>query len=229
MKIHNESCYGLKKISDSSIDAIVTDPPYGISYQGHEWDKALPDAEIWTDAFRVLKPGGLMLVFSAIRLQHHLTIQIENANFDVKDVLMWGSLNCMPKSRNLGVAIDKALGVKSLEVGEYKYTQGYKKGGSSDYYADNGKKIKSPASDIGRRFSGFGNAVKPAYEPIVLFQKPICEKTVAENIIKYGVGGLNLEETRIPFAEDEKKLVTIRIPKEGLWPILSEPSHSVTD
>lgn len=206
MQLYNKSCYGLTEIEDNSVEAVVTDPPYGISYQGHEWDQALPDVSIWSDAYRVLKPGGLMLVFSAIRLQHRITTQIEDAGFNVRDVVMWGFLNGMPKSRDVGLEIDKVLGIESEIVGEYKYVQGYKKGGSADYYADEGKKIKSPSSETGKRFAGFGNGIKPAYEPIILFQKPIAEKTVAKNIIEHGVGALNLEETRIPYAQDDKKV-----------------------
>lgn len=205
MKIHHASCYGLSNIKDSSIDALVTDPPYGISFKGHYWDKDLPQPSIWTDCLRVLKPGAFGLVFSSIRLQHRLTVHLEDAGFIIKDVLLWGFLNGMPKSRDVGLEIDKVLGIGSEKIGEYKYVQGYKKEAAADYYAADAKAILTPASDLGKKYKGFGNGIKPSYEPIILIQKPF-EGKVAENIVRYGVGGLNLEETRLPYAEDDGKV-----------------------
>ena len=89
MKILNESCYGLNGIADESIDALVTDPPYGISFKGHYWDKDLPNPQIWSDALRVMKAGAFGLVFSSIRLQHRLTVNLEDSGFIIKDVLLW--------------------------------------------------------------------------------------------------------------------------------------------
>lgn len=200
-------CLGLPDVAPCSIDALVTDPPYGISYQGHYWDKDLPNPQIWSDVWRVLKPGSFGLVFSSVRLQHRLTVQLEDAGFVIKDVLLWAYLNGMPKSRDLGLEIDKVLQVDSHEVGEYKYVQGYRKEGGGDYYATGGKKRKAPASPLGQKYQGFGSGIKPAYEPIILIQKPLAEGlSIGQNIVKYGVGGLNLEATRIPYAADDRKV-----------------------
>ena len=205
MEIYNASCYGLPNVANESVHALVTDPPYGISYQNNEWDKSLPDAQIWADCLRVLKPGGYGLVFSSIRLMHRMMVAIEDSGFVLKDVLMWGYLNGMPKSRDLGLEIDKALGAESEVVGSYKYVQGYRKNGPDDYYAHSPKAIKRPSSELGMQFQGAGLGIKPAYEPIILIQKPLTGK-VAENMIAHGTGGLNLEATRIPYEAGEGKV-----------------------
>jgi site-specific DNA-methyltransferase (adenine-specific) len=206
-EIFNQSCYGLSPLSENSIDALITDPPYGLSFQNHEWDKSLPKREIWEDSFRVLKNGAFGLVFSSVRLMHRLMVDLEDSGFIIKDVLFWAYLNGMPKSRDVALDIDKELGVESTVTGKYNYVQGYKKGGAENYYAENGKLKYEPASELGKKYKGAGLGLKPAYEPIILVQKPI-EKglTVAQNVIKYGTGALNLEQTRIPYAKGEGKV-----------------------
>lgn len=205
--LYNQSCYGLAPLSDRRVDALITDPPYGISYQNHDWDKSLPKREIWEDSLRVLKPGSFGLVFSSVRLMHRLMVDLEDSGFIIKDVLFWAYLNGMPKSRDIALDIDKELGVESTVTGKYNYVQGYKKGGAESYYNENDKLKHEPASELGTYYKGAGLGLKPAYEPIILIQKPI-EKglNVAQNIIKHGVGGLNLEETRIPYSKNEGKV-----------------------
>jgi site-specific DNA-methyltransferase (adenine-specific) len=210
-KIFNQSCYGLAPLHENSIDALVTDPPYGISFQNHEWDKSLPKREIWEDSLRVLKSGAFGLVFSSVRLMHRLMVDLEDSGFIIKDVLFWAYLNGMPKSRDVALDIDKELGVESNVIGKYNYVQGYKKGGAESYlanqYTENEKLKYEPASDLGKQYKGAGLGLKPAYEPIILVQKPI-EKglNIAQNMIKYGTGALNLEQTRIPYAKGEGKV-----------------------
>ena len=205
--LFNQDCRkGLKNITDNFIDAIITDPPYGISYQNNYWDKELPNKEIWQECFKTLKPGGFALIFSSIRLMHRLMVQLEDTGFLIKDVLFWVYLNGMPKSKNIGLNIDKELGIESEIIGEYKYVQGYKKEKQKNYFAS--KKYKKKAkSELGKMYDGAGLGLKPAYEPIILIQKPI-EKglNIAQNIIKYGVGALNIEQTRIPYENNEKKV-----------------------
>ncbi len=205
--IYNKSSYSLKELKENSIDGIATDPPYGISYQGNYWDKDLPKREIWENCLRVLKPGGFGLVFSSVRLMHRLMVDLEDSGFIIKDVLFWSYLNGMPKSRNVALDIDKELGVESKVVGKYNYVQGYKKNGAVNYYADKEKLKYEPTSDFAKKFEGSGLGLKPAYEPIILIQKPI-EKglNVAQNIIKYGTGALNVEDTRIPYEKGENKV-----------------------
>jgi len=205
--ILNKSCYGLIELGNNSIDALATDPPYGISYQNNYWDKDLPDRTIWSDCLRVMKPGAFGLVFSSIRLMHRLMVDLEDTGFLIKDVLFWVYLNGMPKSRDISLEIDKELGVDSKVIGEYKYVQGYKKGEVANYYAGGGKQKKEPVSPLAIKYKGAGLAIKPAYEPIILVQKPLeTGLTVAQNIIIHGVGALNLEETRIPYDSNDRKV-----------------------
>lgn len=202
--LYHKSCYGLSPLTEESMDALVTDPPYGIGYQTYTWDQKLPDPQIWSDCLRVLKPGAFGLVFSSVRLMHRIMVAIEDSGFLIKDVLFWAYLNGMPKSRNVGLSIDRSLGVESEINGHYQYIQGYKKGGA-ETYTHNGKKARClPVSEEGKKYHGAGLGIKPAYEPIILIQKPLAAANVANNILRYGTGALNLEDTRLPFEEGEE-------------------------
>jgi site-specific DNA-methyltransferase (adenine-specific) len=205
-QIYNKNSYLLEDIEDNSIDSIITDPPYGISYQNNYWDKDLPNKEIWENGFKKIKRGGFGLVFSSVRLMHRLMVDLEDSGFLIKDVLFWSYLNGMPKSRNVGLLIDSGLNVESEKVGEYKYVQGYKKNGADNYKVEKKHKL-SPSSELGKKYDGAGLGLKPAYEPIILIQKPL-EKglNVAQNIIKYGTGALNFEDTRLPYDKNEGKV-----------------------
>lgn len=206
-QLYHQSCYGLNPLADNSLEALITDPPYGISFQNHRWDKQLPQKQIWTDCLRVLKPGAHGLVFSSVRLMHRLMVDLEDSGFIIKDVLFWVYLNGMPKNRDIALGIDKELGVESKAVGKYQYVQGYKKGGADHYYSEADKQKYEPGSVLGAKYKGAGIGLKPAYEPIILVQKA-REKglNVAQNIIKCGTGALNLEETRIPYPKGETKV-----------------------
>ncbi len=215
------SCYDkILNLAAHSIDALVTDPPYGISFQNQEWDKPTvqedlvgntkkncPNPKIWAECFRVLKPGAFGFVFSFPRVMHRVMADLEDHGFIIKDVLMWVYLNGMPKSRNIGLDIDKSEGVASEIVGEYNYLQGYVPNGANTYKTKQQKHKLKPASEKGKQYDGAGLGIKPSYEPIILVQKPI-EKglTVAENLLKYGTGALNLEATRMPYQKGESKV-----------------------
>lgn len=167
----------------------------------------MPEKQIWIDSLKVLKPGGFGLIFSSVRLMHKIMIAIEDSGFIIKDVLFWASLNGMPKSRDVALDIDKELNVPSKVAGKYNYVQGYKKGGADSYTIGEEKLKYEPMSELGIKYKGAGLRLKPSYEPIILVQKQI-EKglSVSQNIIKYGTGALNIEQTRIPYGRDDLKV-----------------------
>ncbi|HEY3526791.1 MAG TPA: site-specific DNA-methyltransferase [Nitrososphaeraceae archaeon] len=135
-------------MQENSIDCILTDPPYGLSFMGKKWDKGIPNYEYWEQAYRVCKPGAIMLAFGGTRTYHHLACFIEGVGWQIRDCLMWLYGSGFPKSHN----------------------------------------------HFG--FEGYGTALKPAYEPILLCMKPL-DGTFAQNAEKWGVAGLNIDECRI--------------------------------
>lgn len=198
--LHFKSSYGLESVLDKSVDAIVTDPPYGIDLE--DWDK-LPDKKIWSDCYRVLKPGSFLLCFSSIQYQHIFTQDLINAGFVFKDVLLWVYLNGRVPPIDVDKKIDKYLGEERVISGEYKYVQGSPNSKKKDNYTK--KNQKTSASEKSKPWVGFGTGLKTAYEPIIMVQKPL-EKNLAHNILTYGVGALNIDATRIPYDEGEDKV-----------------------
>lgn len=198
--IYNQSCYGLKEVADNSIDAVVTDPPYGIQLE--KWDE-LPDPKIWKDLFRVLKPGAFLLCFSSIKFQHVFTQQLLDSGFLFKDVLLWTYLNGRVPPIDLDKKIDHHLGNSREIIGQYQYVQGVPNSKKKDSYTKTTNKTK--ASSQSEAWVGFGTGLKTAYEPIIMVQKPL-EGTLAENIIKYGTGALNIDDTRIAYEDGETKV-----------------------
>ena len=199
-EIYAKQCYGLSELSDNSVDSIVTDPPYGIDLE--DWDK-IPDKKIWTDSFRVLKPGGYLLCFSSIQYQHIFTQQLLEAGFLFKDILLWVYLNGRVPPIDVDKKIDKELGQEREVIGQYNYVQGSPNSKKKDNYTK--KNDKTKASDKSQAWVGFGTGLKTAYEPIIMVQKPL-EGTLAQNILKYGTGALNIDATRIPYAQGEGKV-----------------------
>jgi site-specific DNA-methyltransferase (adenine-specific) len=199
-EIYAKQCYGLNELSDNSIDAIVTDPPYGIDLE--DWDK-IPDKKIWTDSFRALKPGGYLMCFSSIQYQHIFTQQLLEAGFLFKDVLLWVYLNGRVPPIDLDKKIDKELGEEREVIGQYNYVQGSPNSKKKDNYTKKNNKTK--ASDKAQAWVGFGTGLKTAYEPIIMVQKPL-EGTLAQNVLKYGTGALNIDATRLPYEQGEGKV-----------------------
>ncbi len=115
--ICGEALETLKTMEDNSVDSIVTDPPYGLSFMGKRWDYDVPSVEIWTEALRVLKPGGHLLAFAGTRTQHRMAVNIEDAGFEIRDMLAWMYGSGFPKSLNIGKAVDKLQGNEREWVG----------------------------------------------------------------------------------------------------------------
>jgi DNA modification methylase len=192
----------LKTIPDNSIDAIVTDPPYGIDFLGKAWDANTGALETYQECLRVLKPGGHILAFSAARTYHHLAITLEQAGFEIRDQIMWIYSSGFPKSQDIGRSIQRSLGVK--ETVKKKTIDGYnlnnQKGftENSDVGYGEMKPIAVCTDPEAQQWEGWGTALKPAHEPIALARKPLGKNlSIAKNALKYGTGALNIDATRI--------------------------------
>jgi DNA modification methylase len=186
----------MKELDDNSVDSIVTDPPYGLSFMGKHWDKGVPSVEIWTEALRVLKPGGHLLAFAGTRTQHRMAVNIEDAGFEIRDMIAWVYGSGFPKSMNVSKAIDKAAGVTRDVVGRSKGTGSHSgrclSGGTLNSVFD----VTSPATEAAKQWDGWGTALKPALEPITVARKPF-KGTVAANVLEYGTGALNIDGCRV--------------------------------
>ena len=271
MHIHNEDCLnGMKEIPENTIDAIVTDPPYGLKFMGKEWDHGIPGIPFWQEALRVSKPGAHMLAFGGTRTHHRLMVAIEDAGWEIRDTLMWVYGSGFPKSLDVSKAIDKRGGNAHLisEIG-FAINESRIKHGVSISEADTkycggttlwswyegrpaGQQIPTPdifthisndwvelkqyadmvaavdrdivgkntttklavapgqnndrgaieldittgKTTAAKQWNGWGTALKPAYEIIILARKPL-EGTVANNVQKWGVGGINIDGCRV--------------------------------
>jgi site-specific DNA-methyltransferase (adenine-specific) len=218
----------LKELDDNSVDSIVTDPPYGLSFMGKKWDYDVPSQEIWEECYRVLKPGGHLLSFAGSRTYHRMAVRVEDAGFEIRDQIMWIYGSGFPKSMNIGKGIDKKFGAEREVIGTTKGKGGENlnklsregKGDSDDAngvgaYGIGAKQITidipitAPATDEAKEWEGWGTALKPAHEPIVMARKPLSEKTVVDNVLEWGTGGINIDESRIGYRNeaDEKSSI----------------------
>lgn len=191
----------LKELPDNFVDSIVTDPPYGLSFMGKKWDYDVPSVEFWKEVLRVLKPGGHVLSFGGTRTYHRMVVNIEDAGFEIRDQIMWVYGSGFPKSLNIGKAIDKIEGNERVEVPSTRHTGRID---NSPYHAK-GIIDTNPTNTKGQsEYEGWGTGLKPANEPIVLARKPLSEKTIAQNVLYWGTGGINIDGCRIGYAEDDK-------------------------
>lgn len=187
----------LKTLPDNSIDSCVTDPPYGLNFMNKDWDKFLPDPAIWTELLRVLKPGAHACVMGAPRTYHRLACAIEDAGFEIRDCISWMYGSGFPKSHNVALGIDKYFGHENRgraipTASTYQACDEEQE----DKLTSNPVEAYTARTDEAKAWEGWGTALKPAYEPIALCRKPL-EGTVAENVLGYGVGGLNIDECRV--------------------------------
>lgn len=218
--IHGDCLDVLAGMGDASFDAVVTDPPYSWAFMGAEWDDHASPREFqaWCESWakqllRVLKPGGHALLFGGPRSYHRLACGLEDAGFELRDsIIAWTFAQGFPKSLDISKAIDKAAGCEREVIGVRRYADGSEgHWATSDTYAQDshtksladGRAIKvdsAPASELGQRFDGYGTSLKPAYEPVILARRPLAG-TVAQNVERWGVGGINVDGCRIEGGE----------------------------
>ena len=227
---------------DDTFDAVVCDPPYSLTFMGNSWDKHTNFQE-WckqwaTEALRVLKPGGYLLAMGSPRTYHRLTCGIEDAGFEIRDSLLYLYGSGFPKSHSISLAIDKAKGGKdrgkAVATASTKLPyQGGQYGQQSEEKLPSGQQLPAyePQSNEAKQWEGWGTNLKPAYEPIVMARKPLGEKTIAANVLKYGAGALNIDATRIGteivpinklekwsgFGQEKKPNYTPTV-SQGRWP-----------
>jgi site-specific DNA-methyltransferase (adenine-specific) len=278
----------MKKMAEASVDAIVTDPPYGLEFMGKEWDapwkqtsggfsepgigdrktkwpsfkgsnrvrcgscgmlvgqggskckcenprpvsqdaermRAFQDwAHEWAvEALRVAKPGAHILVFGGTRTYHRMTCALEDAGWEIRDCVMWVYGSGFPKSLDVSKAIDKTAGAEREIIGPPPYkrgkpTQQYSKTRKVSYDCDP-QPITAPATDAARQWSGWGTALKPAWEPIIVARKPLVG-TVAENVLKHGTGAMNIDGCRVGTEQ-----VTINTFDDGMKPFGNGAGHA---
>ena len=229
--INGDSLKVLKKLEDESVDLICTDPPYGYSFMGKDWDKVVPSVEIWKECLRVLKPGGFCFVMSAPRIdvQSRMATKLEDAGFQTNfSPIYWTYATGFPKASNVGKMVDKKLGKKRKVVGKYKHPrsietgvedknwgeksmtntlEGYITQGDDKRTLEERLQITEPSSNEAKRLEGsyVGYQPKPAVEVVLVAMKPITEKTTIEQAMKNGKGITWLDDCRIPYKNEDDK------------------------
>lgn len=219
--LHGDCVEQLGLLPDNSVDAVVTDPPYGLAFMGKEWDAHPSNAgfqewcETWlVECLRVLKPGGHLLAFGGTRTWHRLTCAVEDAGFEIRDSIAWMYGSGFPKSLNVGKAIEsqilngasnpRALRKTEQEGDGESYQLTGKNNGILGETRVYDRKTFSPNTDEAKQWDGWGTALKPAFEPIVVARKPLTG-TVAANVLEHGTGALNVDGCRIGSDEDTRR------------------------
>ena len=203
--IHGDCLEVMRGMEAESVDAIVTDPPYGLSFMGKKWDYDVPSVEVWRECLRLLKPGGHLLAFAGTRTQHRMACNIEDAGFEIRDMIAWVYGSGFPKSLDVSKAIDKAAGAEREVVGMKQGVRGADGTGHESAMPGKATGIKqvrcdvaitAPATDAAKQWAGWGTALKPAMEPITVARKPF-DGTVAENVLRHGTGAINVDGCRV--------------------------------
>jgi site-specific DNA-methyltransferase (adenine-specific) len=204
--VHNGDCRDvLAAMPEASVDAVVTDPPYGLSsgenaktgFMGKEWDRGVPGVDVWAEVFRVLKPGAHVLAFGGTRTYHRLVCAIEDAGFEIRDQIGWAYGTGFPKSLNVSKAIDAASGAEREVVGPNPNGRpNMVRVNASVLSPRVDAPITASATPEAAAWEGWGTALKPAWEPIVVARKPLIG-TVAANVMRFGTGALNIDATRV--------------------------------
>jgi len=202
----------MRELPENSVDTIITDPPYSLSFMGKKWDYDVPSAELWQEALRVLKPGGTALIFAGSRTQHRMACNVEDSGFILKDCMLWIYGSGFPKATDISKQLDKGHErkvVRTIKKLHYSGSnldtnEGWARPShrNPDGTAKTTMDITEPSTPEAKLWNGWkSHGLKPAYEPILVAQKP-NEGTYAANALKWGVSGLNIDGGRIGFKDD---------------------------
>lgn len=201
--IHGDSLVELAKLADNSVDSIITDPPYELSFMAKTWDGTgiAYNIKLWQECLRVLKHGGHLAAFGGTRTHHRMVCAIEDAGFEIRDEIAWIYGSGFPKSLNIGKAIDKTEGNEREVVGGYIHSGSRQSGIMGK---DLGQ-IWHENTKGNSKYEGYGTALKPAIEPICIARKPLSEPTVAKNVLKWGTGGINIDGCRVKMEQNDRE------------------------
>lgn len=220
---HGKNIDVLRTLPPNSVDSVVTDPPYGINFMNKKWDYDVPSVETWREVLRVMKPGAFALVACGTRTQHRMAVNLEDAGFEIHDIVAWIYGQGFPKSLDISKAIDATLlkgsshstalrGVEQDGGGEAYTLKGRNNGIMGDDRTYERKEF-TPSTAFAKQWQGWGTALKPAMELWTLCQKP-REGTYAGNVLKYGCGGLNIDGCRVG---TEERLLEPATPSKGTF------------
>lgn len=200
----------MRTMADNSVDAIVTDPPYELGFMSKSWDSTgvAYDVTVWQECLRVLKPGGHLLAFGGSRTYHRMAVAIEDSGFEIRDQIMWVYGSGFPKSMNVSKAIDKQFGAEREVIGTERNFGASKSEDGKIAFGDYPGEwnITTPNTTEAKQWEGWGTALKPAHEPIVMARKPL-DGTVAQTVLKHGTGGINIDGCRVGEGTGETKTV----------------------
>lgn len=237
---HGDCLDVLRELPATSVDAVITDPPYDLTagkkggtgaaslnpnspagrsristgggFMGKEWDATgiAFQPEVWVECLRVLKPGGHLMSFGGSRTWHRLAAAVEDSGFEIRDSIAWLYGSGFPKSLDVSKAIDKAAGAERAVIGQGQYASRKPRpyeGGTALHISEKddrvGHPLTAPATAEAAHWQGWGTALKPAFEPIVVGRKPFTG-TVAANVLEHGTGALSIDACRTGVPEDKR-------------------------
>jgi len=203
----------LKEIPDNSLDSVVCDPPYELGFMGKKWDGSgiAFNPQVWAECLRVLKAGGHLIAFGGTRTIHRITCAIEDAGFEIRDMIAWCYYSGFPKSLDISKAIDKHFGAEREVIGHKRQdpkrvnglTMEKNESTRRGKFKQEGEffDITAPSTEDAQRWEGWGTALKPAYEPAILARKPIEEGSIARQVLSTGTGAINIDECRFGYGD----------------------------